>query len=347
MIDVSASARYTGDCRALLDQLPDGCVQTCITSPPYFGLRDYGLDGQIGLEETPAAFVAELVAIFSKVRRVLHDDGTLWINIGDSYAGSRSGPQGTTGQFNDRAVAHQRIGRKADGHRPSPPTPRAMNRKAEQRPVATSPYANLRRGSIGDIKHKDLIGIPWELAFALRADGWYLRQDIIWAKPNAMPESVTDRCTKSHEYLFLLSKSERYFYDIDAVRRPQKTRGERHQGRSGYRDGHPSKMSRTANERTLHPLGANLRSVWNVSTQPFKGAHFAVFPPALIEPCVLAGSRAGDLVLDPFFGSGTTGMVAERNGRRWIGFDLGYEDIAAERLRQASLGLGKRPSKAS
>lgn len=304
MIDVSVSAHFVGDCRKLLKQLPDACVQTCVTSPPYWGLRNYGLDGQIGIEATPGAFVAELVNVFHEVRRVLSDDGTLWLNLGDSYVTNPGNGRGGEGSGLTK------------GGRP--------------------PHRSGRDKTKIGLKVKDLIGIPWLVAFALRADGWYLRRDIIWSKPNAMPESVGDRPSGSHEYIFLLSKSPKYFYDADAIREPQQTLGERHEGKSGYRAGHPSKESRTANQRALHPLGANKRSVWTIATAPYDGAHFATFPPKLIEPCILAGSRVGDLVLDPFFGSGTTGEVAEKHGRRWIGFDLGYDELAKERTAQRS-----------
>jgi DNA modification methylase len=328
-------------------------VNCIVTSPPYYGLRDYGtsqweggseecdhraskatvhashvfkgmcgqcgatrIDHQIGLEDTPDEFITAMVNVFAEVRRVLRDDGTLWLNLGDSYASiaggyDESGSRGATATIGAKTQSAVLKGR--------------------------------RRIPSAGLKPKDLMGIPWRVALALQADGWYLRSDIIWHKPNPMPESVTDRPSKAHEYIFLLSKNEHYFYDVDAVREPQATLGERHEGRSGYRDHHPSKESRTANERALHPLGANKRTVWTVATQPYDGAHFATFPPKLIEPCILAGSAPGSLVLDPFFGSGTTGMVAEKHGRRWIGFDLGYEDLAKQRTAQRSLPLDGAP----
>lgn len=489
MIDVSASGHYVGDCRELLTQLPDGCVQTCITSPPYWGLRDYGNVGQIGLEPTLEAYVAELVAVFREVRRVLRDDGTLWLNLGDSYAGSRSGPQGKSGEMADREVTKHR----------------AMQAKTKGRPSQQP-----ARGAISGLKFKDLVGIPWMTAFALRQPyytgairderdrvwlaamldaegcmfihkrkagqsngqgyvrqsdsygpgveiantslavverimdlvgkgsicsqgpdenarrkqriyrwnlrtvecrefvrelypylvakqhqarilygcpssgeraeashaaliglhrgsatdvdfpappsmtepGFYLRQDIIWSKANPMPESVTDRCTKAHEYLFLLSKSERYYYDADAIREPLAdktltTFGSRRRSKGTDALGRVAADNWTRDVPERKPkldengdhAGANKRSVWTVATQPYDGAHFATFPPRLIEPCVLSGAPPGALVLDPFFGSGTTGEVAEKHGRRWIGFDLGYEALAKERTAQRSLVL--------
>lgn len=314
MIDISTSCHFVGDCRALLDQLPDACVQTCITSSPYYGLRDYFPKGdprhdqQIGLEASPEEFVAELVGVFAKVRRVLRDDGTLWLNIGDSYAGAPGGFQGKNGQRATRTFTAR---------------------------------IDMRKGG-GDLKPKDLVGIPWMLAFALRADGWYLRQDIIWSKPNPMPESVTDRCTKAHEYIFLLSKSATYFYDADAIATPSTWRGQKRNDKAPVASAMPGAPTHKGLRKLddAPPSKCNKRSVWTVATQPYDGAHFATFPPALIEPCVLAGSRVGDLVLDPFFGSGTTGEVAEKHGRRWIGFDLGYEQLAKERTAQRSL-LGR------
>lgn len=305
MIDVAQSGFYVGDCRELLDQLPEQCVQTCITSPPYWGLRDYGTEAQIGLEQTPNAYVDELVRVFRGVRRALRDDGTLWLNLGDSYTGcpnsGGSGKQDTA----YRAIAL--------------PTKRGAG-----------------------LKSKDLIGIPWRVAFALQADGWYLRSDIIWHKPNPMPESVTDRPTRAHEYVFLLAKSARYFYDAPAIAEASVSTGPSGNGyarqecisRGGRGQAQPW-------EPSANPT-RNRRSVWSVCSQPFVGAHFATMPPSLVDPCVLAGSRVGDLVLDPFFGSGTTGMVAEKHGRRWVGFDLNadYAEIAKGRTAQRSLVLG-------
>jgi DNA modification methylase len=268
-----------GDCRAVLQSLPPAHFHTCVTSPPYFGLRDYGHDGQIGLEQTPEAFVAELVAVFREVRRVLRDDGTLWLNLGDSYA--------RTGGTDRKVPETAKVG--------------STRNTLEQMSDRTS-----RAASIG-LKDKDLIGIPWRVAFALQADGWYLRQDIIWHKPNPMPESVRDRCTKAHEYIFLLSKSPRYYFDSEAMAEP---------AASGTR---------------------NRRSVWTVATRPFKGAHFATFPPDLIEPCILAGAPAGGHVLDPFNGAGTTGLVSIQHGRTYTGIELNPDYIALATERLASV----------
>jgi DNA modification methylase len=410
-----------GDCLERLRELPDRSVQTCVTSPPYFGLRDYGHDGQIGLEPTPDEYVQALVGVFREVRRVLRDDGTLWLNLGDSYA---------TGQSSDNRTPEQRaksstLGPKRDG---------LGGENAGHRAVS---FGARPRGS-GDAKPKDLLGIPWMVAFALRADGWYLRSDIIWSKPNPMPESVTDRPTKAHEYLFLLSKGPRYFYDADAIREDCATPvGEfggpivRERNRGGRTDGYTSPVGSTVGDPER---GRNKRSVWEIATAPFPGAHFAVFPPRLIEPCVLAGSaerccgvcgapwrrvvereptrpgvtggaswadgehvqiskgltRGGgfgggsvetvgfeptcdhwrpcptcgegpgyvsgtsrlcsrhtelvscsdgtgsSVVLDPFAGAGTTGLVATRHGRGFIGIELNpaYAEMARERIRQ-------------
>lgn len=302
-----------GDSRDVLTTLPDASVHCCITSPPYFGLRDYGVEGQMGLEASPDEFVAGMVLVFREVRRVLRDDGTLWLNIGDSYASnaggySETGSRGTT----------------------SMPSIGAGTMAAVQKGRGRKPFPGL--------KAKDLIGIPWMLAFALRADGWYLRQEIIWHKPNPMPESVTDRCTKSHESVFLLSKSPRYHFDADAIAEqasgeaPGNTKATK--GGRAYDDG--ATEHRTA--ANLHNIGArdkrNKRSVWSIPAQPFKEAHFATFPPALVEPCILAGCPAGGTVIDPFFGAGTTGMVADRLQRNCIGIELNsaYAEIARQRI---------------
>ena len=340
-----------GDCLDVLREMPDRSVHCCVTSPPYFGLRDYGVDGQVGLEDTPAEYVAKLVGVFREVRRVLRDDGTLWLNLGDSYASKR----------------------------------------------------------VGRLKHKDLVGIPWHVAFSLRADGWYLRQDIIWHKPNPMPESVTDRCTKAHEYVFLLTKSPRYYYDANAIREPIKPTSGKING-APLRGPHVMKEgARRTEPRSYNVIkGANRRSVWTITTKPFKGAHFATFPPDLVEPCILAGTsergacpecgapwvrkmsgmkykppvvEAGErnvddsrgdktrkldgksaawrdavasqrtlgffsscecgkepvpaTVLDPFGGSGTTGMVAARHGRRSTLIELNPEYVEIMRARIA------------
>jgi DNA modification methylase len=310
-----------GDCRDIMRRwAADGVkAQMCVTSPPYFGLRDYGHDGQIGLEPTPEAYIAEMVEVFRCVRDVLADDGTLWLNIGDSYARNAGPEESKLNSLHTMGVGQKKAHEMG-----------AM-RKGENKPPP-------------GLKPKDLIGIPWMLAFALRADGWYLRQDIIWHKPNPMPESVRDRCTKAHEYIFLLSKSERYYFNADAIRQPaaESTRGKTWDERKamGFKGDtkHPTK---DAIEAGLHipsfapnENGVNRRSVWTVATRPYKGAHFATFPPALIEPCILAGSRPNDVVLDPFMGSGTTAMVALQYGRRYLGCELNrdYESLQTERL---------------
>jgi DNA modification methylase len=304
-LDVAASGRYTGDCRELLARLPEGSVQTCVTSPPYWGLRDYGVAGQLGLERTPEEYVAKMVEVFRGVRRALRDDGTLWLNLGDSYA------QPGAAQSFRNAPNENRDGTSDD----------KAPRVAIER----------RHG----LKPKDLVGIPWLVAFALRADGWYLRSDIIWHKPNPMPESVTDRPTKAHEYVFLMSKSARYYYDADAIREPasDNTHARTKKGTGYLTPKHAGLGTRTLNI-DAETDGRNCRSVWSITPRPYKGAHFATMPPPLAERCILAGSRPGDVVLDPFFGSGTTGMVAQKLGRKWIGFDLNpaYEALQRERI---------------
>lgn len=299
-----------GDNRQTLITIPDQSIQCCVTSPPYWGLRDYGHDGQIGLEQTPDEYVEQMVAVFRQVHRVLSDDGTLWLNLGDSYSSMRDSkaiPDTLRGGGNGTAVGS------------------AANRNP----------ANLRAAGL---KHKDLVGIPWRVAFALQADGWYLRQDIIWHKPNPMPESVTDRCTKAHEYIFLLSKSAKYHFDHEAIREPSANLGKTaiRFGGNKYGDSDdPKHATKSGNEYTDTGF-RNKRSVWTVTTRPFKGAHFATFPPQLIEPCILAGSKQGDTILDPFFGAGTTGLVAQRHNRKWIGCELNpdYAAIAQQRLNE-------------
>lgn len=302
-----------GDCIKMMQTLPEKSVNCCVTSPPYFGLRDYGHEGQIGLEETPDAFIKKMVEVFREVKRVLKDDGTLWLNIGDSYASYRDGkaiPDTTRGDSTGTLVAKGS----------------AKNR-----------MASTFQGS--DVKHKDLIGIPWMLAFALRADGWYLRQDIIWHKPNPMPESVRDRCTKAHEYIFLMSKSKQYYFDNQAIMEPAKY-GEEHAKKAtswGTNRKHPNKANVTdyafiGNNHTTSKMkdgsyGKNKRSVWTVTTKPYKGAHFATYPPNLIRPCIMAGCPVGGTVLDPFGGSGTTAAVANEEGRNAILCELNPEYI--------------------
>lgn len=291
-----------GDCREMLLTLESGSVQCCVTSPPYFNLRDYGVAGQIGLESSPTEYVQSLVGVFREVRRVLRDDGTLWVNIGDSYAASPSGhaQSGSVG-----------VGRATTAH------------------GVSKGLGRIPQG----LKPKDLIGIPWLLAFALRADGWYLRSDIIWHKPNVMPESVKDRPTKSHEYLFLLSKGDKYFYDAAAIAEAaseNKPWGKSHVGAKAKlvrNDGNSEGLGKPAD------VTRNKRSVWTIPTSPLRDAHFAAFPPKLVEPCILAGSERGGTVLDPFFGAGTTGLVADRLGRDCIGIELNEKYATMARTR--------------
>jgi DNA modification methylase len=350
-----------GDALALLREMPDESVRCCVTSPPYWGLRDYGtakweggadgcdhkgmplasssssslagytsedvkmrtftmpqgqtcrkcgaarIDAQLGLEATPEEYVARMVEVFSEVRRVLTKDGTLWLNLGDSYA-TGAGKVGACPGGGEQGA------------------------RWAERAAATSP----NRMPIPGLKPKDLVGIPWRVAFALHADGWYLRSDIIWAKPNPMPESVTDRPTKAHEYLFLLAKSERYFYDADAIEEPAlRPEGPGNVNPTAFTVADPVKGRTAAN---LHHIGPsptrNRRTVWTVASQPFAEAHFATFPEAPVEPCILAGSAPGDLVLDPFSGSGTVGVVALRHGRRYLGLELNpaYCEMARRRI---------------
>lgn len=267
VISIRESILFEGDALTVLQRLPSNSVQCAVTSPPYWGLRDYNIPDQIGLQETLPQFINSLRTVFAELRRVLRDDGVFWLNIGDGYT---SGNRGW----------------------------RAPDKKNPARAM------DVRPDTPDGLKPKDLLGIPWRLAFALQDDGWYLRADVVWNKPNAMPESVKDRPTRAHEYMFMFTKNERYFYDRDAVREPN---------------------------------GRNCRSVWNVHTQGFNGAHFATFPPKLIEPCIRSSSRPGDFVLDPFFGSGTAGVVAESLGRRYIGIELNpeYVELAAKRIGMA------------
>lgn len=302
-----------GDCREIMRKWKDQGIkaQTCVTSPPYFGLRDYGHEGQIGHEETPDEFIKQLVEVFRCVWDVLEDDGTLWLNIGDSYAGSGKGPAGNLGTSND-----------------------------ERNMTHTKSSALVPQGC----KPKDLIGIPWMLAFALRADGWYLRQDIIWHKPNPMPESVQDRCTKAHEYIFLMSKSKKYYYDADSIK--EDAIGERGGAplkatNPEYRQGDSKSVNGGLSNGWQPSEFRNKRSVWTVNPKPYSGAHFAVFPTELIEPCILAGAPVGGIVLDPFMGSGTTAQVAQDLGRQYIGCELNpeYGKLQKKRISQQSLLL--------
>jgi len=344
----------TGCCIPLLQTLPDQSIHTCVTSPPYWGLRDYGVAGQLGLEQSPAEYVAQMVAVFREVRRVLRDDGTLWLNLGDSYA-TRGGANQTP-QMGDIFLRRERG--------------KSVISRSKRLPRGDGRWGGGNSPAVGSVKPKDLIGIPWRVAFALQDDGWYLRSDIIWSKPNPMPESVTDRPTKSHEYLFLLTKSERYFYDHKAVAEPCEwnpddtkmpdgwatgpgSHGNFH--REGRGSGARVKRSGNKSRKTGIDRGCpestgsnvcgsvpwegttrNKRTVWTVATKPFSQAHFATYPPELIEPCILAGSPLGGTVLDPFFGAGTTGLVADRHGRHCIGIELNseYVQIAEKRLRK-------------
>lgn len=322
-----------GDALKILQGLDAESVNCCVTSPPYFRLRDYGVKGQIGLEETPDDYISRLVEVFREVKRVLRNDGTVWVNIGDSYSGSGKGGQSE--------------GKRSENWQPE--------------------YSN--KGKCYGLKPKDLIGIPWMLAFALRSDGWYLRQDIIWQKPNPMPESVTDRCTKSHEYIFLLSKSRTYYFDAEAIaepvtqstidrlsqdienqqgseRVPGKTNGAmkaaapRYGGKK-YTE-NPDVFNRTKSGNAYEfRENRNKRDVWSVSTQPFKEAHFATFPKELIRPCILAGSPVNGTVIDPFFGSGTTGEVSLEENRNFIGIELNpaYIEIAKKRISNVQVKM--------
>ena len=285
-----------GDCRETLKTI-DTKAQMCVTSPPYYGLRNYGgEDKQIGMEQTPEEYIEQLVDVFRSVRDVLTDDGTLWLNIGDTYYNYRS-----------------------DGNYPK----QTVSRTKQDLPD----FSPVRGNKLHNLKSKDLIGIPWMLAFALRADGWWLRQDIIWNKPNPMPESVKDRCTKSHEYIFLLSKSKHYFYDNEAIKEPVKQDWDERDRTSGkYHN--PGTGLQPHSGLTKSYDRKNKRSVWTVTNKPYKGAHFACFPPDLIEPCILAGSEENDIVLDPFMGSGTTAMVAKKHNRNYLGCEL-HEDYAS------------------
>ena len=295
---------HYGDVRETLPQLWQYKAQMCVTSPPYYGLRDYGgEENQVGQEETPEEYINNMVEIFRLVRDNLMDDGTLWLNIGDSYYNYRPGK----GQSYPK---------------------QSVSKTKQDLPDKCNKRGNKLQG----LKEKDLIGIPWMLAFALRADGWYLRQDIIWHKPNPMPESVRDRCTKSHEYIFLFSKSKKYFYDNEAIKEDAKDWGVRNRVNGKYHNKGTGLQPHTGLTKSYPKK--NKRSVWSVTNKPYKGAHFAVFPPDLIKPCILAGSRVGDLVLDPFMGSGTTAMVSKELGRDYLGCELhsDYSELAEKRI---------------
>ena len=311
---------HNTDCLEGLKLLPDNSVNCCVTSPPYYALRDYGMSEQVGLEETPELYIEKLTEIFIQVHRVLKSDGTLWVNIGDSYNGS--------GKVNgDKSV--DKYLQKTNKH-----------------------SHNIRVLKIEGLKPKDLIGIPFMLAFALRSAGWYLRQDIIWAKPNPMPESVTDRCTKSHEYIFLLSKSKKYYFDNKAIQEVANYDGRKNMMRNvstkyanaDYSEQSPQTMQNSATERWhTNEDGEfirNKRDVWTVATKPLKEKHFAAFPQELVKDCILAGCPEGGIVLDPFMGAGTTALVARKFNRDYIGFELNpqYCEIAENRLKN-ELGI--------
>ena len=362
-----------GDCSEVLKTLPDEICDCCVTSPPYYGLRDYGTgtwvggdpncphkrtskyspntatghaqeelignvgdaiyktvcplcgavreDKQIGLEETPQEYIQKLVEVFREIKRVLKDDGTLWVNIGDSYWGSGSRGFDFTDKFTDAS-------------------------KLQQGSKGTTDLHNLPKlvGNKDGYKNKDLIGIPWMLAFALRDDGWYLRQDIIWHKPNPMPESVKDRCTKSHEYIFLLSKKPHYYFDYEAIQEDAVSvvNGNPRFGGNKYGDNDDSHFAIYSGNEYVPNGKRNKRDVWGVSTKAVKEAHFATFPEELIEPCILGGSRKGGLVIDPFFGSGTTGRVATKLGRNYIGIELNPEYISISKRRNENVQMDLR-----
>ena len=355
-----------GDCRDVLRTLPDESVHCVVTSPPYWGLRDYGVNGQMGMERCLGDHVDGMAEVFREVRSVLRSDGTLWLNYGDSYAASVNGRAAADIVNDDRTFRDKPFHTTgpiyvADGGQ----VPDSMNKKArtgltDNKGNKSSDHGG-RIAAGGIIKPKDLCGIPWRVAFALQADGWWLRQDIIWSKPNPMPESVTDRCTKAHEYIFLLSKSQRYYYDAEAIKQPAapasferlgqdienqkgsdrvpgKTNGPMKAVFGGRRkhNGYGTRIH-SGNEDSGDYLaaGVNRRSVWEIPTQPFSEAHFATFPPALIEPCILAGCPKGGTVLDPFGGAGTTGLVADRFGRNAILIELNpeYAAMAERRIK--------------
>lgn len=299
---------YCGDSLEILKTLPDQLVRTVVTSPPYWRLRDYEQEGQIGQEGDPQAYTERLVKIFREIRRVLKDDGTIWINIGDTYSGTGKSSKQRLADFGRRygmggSIKHDTI---ECGRAPTPP----------------------------GLKFKDLVGIPWRVAFALQADGWFLRQDIIWYKTNALPESVRDRCTKAHEYLFLLSKAPQYYFDAKSIEEPAKwERWGKQTERKAWSGAAGHLAGKEISELPIRDT-KNKRSVWQIATVPCKDAHFAIYPPALVQPCILAGSERGDIVLDPFIGSGTTAIVAKELGRHYIGIDLNpeYCEIARKRL---------------
>jgi len=311
-----------GDCLEVLKTLPDKSIDCCVTSPPYYGLRDYGKDEQIGLEKTPEEYIKKLVQVFREVKRVLKDDGTLWVNIGDSYWGSGSRGYDFTGKMSEASKLQ------------------SGNKDTEN----LSNIPKLVGKTDSGIKNKDLVGIPWMLAFALRSDGWYLRQDIIWAKKNCMPQSVKDRCTTSHEYIFLLSKKPHYYFDYKAIQEDAVSKDDKRygQGRIDY-DGKRAQGDddKAQNSFVVISDKRNKRDVWRVSTKAVKEAHFATFPEELIKPCILAGCKRGGVVLDPFFGSGTTGRVSISLGRNYLGIELNedYIDISDKRTNNVQMTM--------
>lgn len=339
---------HQGDSLEVLRTLPDQSVDCCVTSPPYFGLRDYGQEGQYGLEASPAEYVETMRALFAEVRRVLADDGTLWLNLGDSYAGASTASRSSSAISAPASISA------------SPLSPSSATSHAESasltRPAqssSTGPVSGMKQGARNGnrrsrprgcegVSQKSMLGIPWRVAFALQDDGWILRNEVIWSKPNAMPESVADRLSSRHEHLFMLTKSRRYWFDLDPIREPHASEP----GREGanYMRGQKAMRPVGPNSGAYSEGGRNPGDVWSIATQPFPGAHFAVMPAELARRAVVAGCKPGGVVLDPFSGSGTTGLVAQQNGRRYVGIDLSaeYLDLSLEtRLQQAALNFGE------
>lgn len=309
---------YQGDVLEVLKTFPDECIDCVVTSPPYWGLRDYGVDNQIGLESTPEEYVNKIVEIFREIKRILKKEGTAWLNLGDSYNGTGYGQENNN-------------------------SPKQLSNRGAK--TSASNGKNIKT-----LKPKDLVGIPWRVAFALQTDGWYLRQDIIWHKPNPMPESVTDRCTKSHEYVFLLAKSQKYFYDNEAIKDKYIAPMNRWGGDKLKADG-ISKWDKGTGQTTYRkrnmrpdPNGRNKRSVWTIKTKPFSEAHFATFPTDLIEPMIKAGCPENGIVLDPFMGSGTTALVAKRLNRNYVGIELNpeYIKIAEDSIKSDREGFAMK-----
>lgn len=320
-LDYDNGALFVGDSKAVLEEIPDESVQCAVTSPPYWGLRDYGEEGQLGLEETPEEYVNNLCDVFDELMCVLRDDGTFWLNLGDSYAKNKV----STGGYSDKSTLAGYTSEETKGRR--------LQRQSNDKNLSHN------------LKQKDLVGIPWRVALELQSRGWYLRNDIIWNKPNPMPESVTDRCTTSHEHIFLLTKSKQYYYDQDAIREEPVTGTDYSRrisdsdnglmGEEGLTDDMNSQI-RDRDSIANHPNGKNKNDVWKITTQPFSNAHFAVFPPELPKTCIQAGTDKGDIVLDPFSGAGTTGVTARRLGRKYVGIDLSvdYSEMALDRIQE-------------